>query len=247
MKITIITVCFNSSATIEQTIQSVLSQTHADIEYIVVDGDSKDNTKEIIEKYNNKISKFISEPDKGIYDAMNKGLKLATGDVIGILNSDDMYKNNHVLSKVADEFTNNIACLCTDVEIFSGTQNNVIRYYSCTRWKPWMFRIGHQPPHPGFFARKSCYDQYGIFDTNYKSASDFDIMLRFIYKEKCITLFRPWVSVSMRSGGESQRSFKNIANGNREVNHALNKNNYFSLLPFVWLKYPLKIFQFLFK
>lgn len=247
MKISIITVCYNSAATLEETIQSVIAQQNADVEYIVIDGASKDQTPAIIEKYRSHIAHYISEPDKGIYDAMNKGLKLATGEVIGILNSDDLYKNNTVLSNVIQAFDSNTECICTDVEIFSGTSQNVIRYYSCTRWKPWMFRLGHQPPHPGFFVRKSCYEKYGFFDTSYRTASDFDILFRLIYKYKCATRFLPWVSVSMRIGGESQRSFKNIANANREVNMAIKKNGYFSALPLVWSKYFLKIFQFLLK
>lgn len=243
MKISIITVCYNSAATLEQTIQSVLSQSHQDVEYIVVDGGSKDETNEIIGKYKDRIAHYISEPDKGIYDAMNKGLKLASGDVIGILNSDDLYKDNDVLSFVANEFLSEIDCLGTDVEIFSGEKNNVVRYYSCTRWKPWMFRIGHQLPHPGFFARKKCYDQFGNFDTNLKLAADFDIMFRFIYKHKCKTAYRKRVSVSMRSGGASQKSLKNISRANREDNFSLKKNGYFSILPLIWMKYLIKIFQ----
>lgn len=245
MKISIITVCFNSAATIEETIQSVLAQSHPDKEYIIVDGNSSDGTKEIIARYTDRISHFISESDKGIYDAMNKGLKLATGDIISILNSDDLYKDPEVLSRVDSAFKTDIDCLCTDVEIFNGLPGNVVRYYSCTRWKKWMFRLGHQPPHPGFFVRRTCYETAGVFDTGFKLGADFDLLLRFIGKQNFKVDFQPWVSVSMRGGGASQQSLKNISRANMEVHKSMKKNGYFSLLFLIWLKYPLKVFQFL--
>lgn len=247
MKISIITVSYNSAATIEETIQSVLAQNYKDIEFIVIDGNSNDGTQDIVSKYMDNISYFISEKDTGIYDAMNKGLALATGDVIGILNSDDIYKNDQVLSNIASEFDDQTDCVCTDVEIFDGTPQHVIRYYNCTRWKPWMFRIGHQPPHPGFFVKKSMYQLYGNFRSHFRLAADFDILLRFIAKNKARVKYCHWVSVSMRSGGASQKSFKNINRANREVNESLKTNGYFSILPLIWLKYPFKIFQFLLK
>ena len=242
MKISVITVAWNSAATIEETIQSVLAQDHKDLEYIIIDGASKDNTLEIIKKY--PIHVVVSEPDKGIYDAMNKGLARATGDVVAILNSDDIYKNNSVLSRVAQEFEQqNCDALSTDIEIFKGKPSQVIRYYSCTKWKPWMFRIGAQPPHPGFFIRKNTYDKFGFFDTGFKIAADFELMLRFILKHHIKVYFSPWVSVSMRSGGESQRSFRNIARTNYEDHKALRKNGFFSTPPTIWTKYLIKIFQ----
>ncbi len=247
MKITVITVCYNSAATLEETIQSVLAQTHPDVEYIIVDGASKDKTPEIINKYKDRISVVISEKDNGIYDAMNKGLAKATGDVIGILNSDDLYKNNEVLSQVSLEFNRPIECLCTDVEIFEGSPKNVIRFYSCTRWKRWMFHIGHQPPHPGFFVKNSVYKKFGNFISDFKLAADFEILLRFIYKNKCQTHFSNWTSVSMRSGGASQQGIGNIMRANKEVNASLRLNGYFSIIPLIWLKYPIKIFQYLIK
>ncbi|MBL7812667.1 MAG: glycosyltransferase [Bacteroidetes bacterium] len=245
MKISIITVCYNSAATLEQTIESVISQTHPDTEYIIIDGASKDNTAEIVSKYRDRISHFVSEPDKGIYDAMNKGLALATGEVIGILNSDDLYHDNGVLAWVADAFDSDTDCLCTDIEIFDGSPDKVIRYYSCLKWKPWMFRIGHQPPHPGFFARKKCYDAAGNFDTQFRIAADFDMMLRLISVHAFKTKRTGRVTVSMRSGGESQRGFSAIAKANREDHRSLRKNGFFSWYPLIWLKYFIKIFQFL--
>lgn len=247
MKFTIITVSFNSANTIVETIKSVLAQDYKNIEYIIIDGASTDGTLEIINQYSSQITKIISEKDAGIYDAMNKGLAAATGDIVGILNSDDLFHNTTVLSTIIQHFNPTIDCIATDVEIFSTVPSNVLRYYSCTRWKKWMFRFGHQPPHPGFYVRNSVYKKYGFFNITYKLAADFDMLLRLIMKNKCPTLFLPIVSVSMRSGGESQKSFKNIQKANREVNHALNNNGYFSLPFFIWLKYPIKIFQYLLK
>lgn len=245
MKISVITVCYNSEATLEDTINSVLSQDYKDIEYIIIDGNSKDGTKQIIERYKGRLSKVISEPDRGIYDAMNKGLAVAEGDVTAILNSDDVFADDSVLSKVAEAFTNSrIDCLCTDVAIFKGDKTNVIRHYSCTKWKPWMFRIGHQPPHPGFFARTNCYRRYGTFNTDYRIAADFELLLRFIYKHQLYTVFLPFTSVLMRSGGESQRGLKALMKANQEDHLALRRNGYFSLYPFIWLKYLIKVFQF---
>ena len=189
MKISVITVCYNSALTLEQTIQSVLSQNYADKEYIIIDGASTDGSIEIINKYKDQIQYFVSEPDGGIYEAMNKGISASTGDVIGILNSDDLYKNANILQQISDRFSENVDAVCTDVEIFRGHPENVVRYYSCTKWKPWMFRVGHQPPHPGFFVRKNCYNKFGIFDTSYKIAADFDLLFRLIYKHKCNVLF----------------------------------------------------------
>jgi glycosyltransferase involved in cell wall biosynthesis len=244
LKISIITVCYNSGKTLESTIQSVIAQDFPNIEYIVIDGASIDNTEAIIAKYRGQIAHYISEPDQGIYDAMNKGLALCTGDVVGILNSDDVYKNTAVLSTIATHFTNDIDCLSTDVEIFSENPQNVVRYYSCTQWRPWMFRIGHQPPHPGFFVRNTCYQQYGFFDIQFKLAADFEILLRLIGKYKCRTKYLSVVTVSMRSGGASQKNIKNIIRANKEDHRALRKNGYFSLYPFIWLKYIIKIFQY---
>lgn len=245
MKVSIITVCYNSGATIEDTISSVLSQTHPDIEYIIIDGLSTDGTIEIVNRYRDQIKVFVSEKDTGIYDAMNKGVQAATGDIIGILNSDDIYKNNDVIERIAAAFEPNVDCVSTDVEIFSSNPENVVRYYSATRWKPWMFRIGHQPPHPGFFVRRQCYQSAGLFNTQYKLAADFDMLYRLIVKNHFSVKYLPWISVSMRSGGASQNSFSNIRRANREVHHSLKSNGAFSLPFLIWLKYPLKVFQFL--
>lgn len=246
MKISVITVCYNSAQTIEDCIQSVLSQDYDDVEYIVIDGASSDSTGTILDKYASGISHIVSEPDTGIYNAMNKGVALATGDIIGILNSDDLYADKNVLSTVAKEFTDaSVDGLCTDVSIFSGNRDNIRRKYRCTSWKPWMFRIGHQPPHPGFFVRKKCYSTFGNFNEDYRTAADFDLLFRFIYKHKIKVKYLGFSSVYMRGGGASQNGFKAISKANLEVHNSLKRNGYFSWFPLIWLKYAVKVFQFL--
>jgi glycosyltransferase involved in cell wall biosynthesis len=245
MKISVITVSYNAAATIEETIASVLSQDHPDLEYIVVDGGSTDGTPAILERHLARLAHAVSERDDGMYDAMNKGLALATGDVVAILNSDDLYGSPDVLSRVAERFAADPAldCLSTDVEIFAGSRDNVVRHYGCAGWKPWMFRIGHQPPHPGFFVRRRCYERVGRFNPAYGTAADFDMLLRLVHKHRCRTRFEPWVSVAMRAGGASQRGLGSIARANRRVNQSLRDNGYPSALPLVWAKYFLKILQ----
>ena len=245
MKVSIITVCYNSARTLQETIESVLSQTHPDIEYIVVDGGSTDETPTIIETYRNRIARVISEPDKGLYDAMNKGIAAASGEWVGILNSDDIFAHENVIKEILNTLNPSTEAVCTDVHIFKNTPQNIVRRYRCTRWKPWMFRIGHQPPHPGFFVKKSCYERYGTFDLQFKRAADFELLLRFIAVHKINVKFLPYTSVLMRSGGSSQQGLKAISEANREDHQALRKHGYFSAVPLIWCKYFLKIFQWM--
>lgn len=247
-KISIITVCFNSASTLQETIDSVLSQTYPNIQYIIIDGNSTDGTKDIIKKYEGKIADVISEKDKGIYDAMNKGVAMATGDYIGILNSDDLYHNEKVIENVVNLFlSSQKEIVSTSIEIFKDHKKNIIRKYSATVWKKWMFRIGWQPPHPGFFVKKSVYEKAGNFNINYKIGADFDFMLRCLMVHKFNFHQSNLISVSMRAGGESQKSIKNIIKTNREDHLSLKNNGFFSWEILMYLKYPLKIFQFIFK
>lgn len=243
MKVSIITVCYNSARTLQETIESVLTQSYQNIEYIIIDGNSTDETPAILTQYQNRIAHIVSEPDKGLYDAMNKGIALSTGEVIGILNSDDVLAHSGVIADVVAAMNDNTEAICSDVNIFKDKKENVVRKYRCTRWKPWMFRIGHQPPHPGFFVRKTCYEKYGSFDLQFKRAADFELLLRFIGVHKINTKFLPYTSVLMRSGGSSQQGLTAISEANIEDHRALKKHGYFSVLPLIWCKYFLKIFQ----
>jgi glycosyltransferase len=226
MKISIITVVFNNKKTIKDAIESVLSQTYKNIEYIIIDGASTDGTVEIIKSYKNKIAKFISEPDKGLYDAMNKGLHLATGDVIGILNSDDIYIDSKVVSKVVNLFQHSGAeIVYGDLQYVDRANTDiVIRTWNSGKYTSGLFKEGWHPPHPTCFVKKSIYDKYGDFDLRYKIAADYEIMLRFIEKYKIQPEYLPEVMVKMRNGGASNNSLKNIYLANKEVYHAWRNN-----------------------
>ena len=227
MRISIITVVFNNVATIADAINSVVSQTYPDIEYIVIDGSSTDGTVELINEFKDRISIFISEPDKGIYDAMNKGIKLASGDIIGILNSDDVYYDNSVLNKVVNTFENPLIDACySDLFYVDRTDlNKVIRYWKSCDYKEELLKEGWISPHPTFFARRNLYEKYGDFDLNYKLAADFELMIRFMCRYKIRTKYIPEVFVKMRIGGDTNKSMSNILKQNIEIYNALLKHN----------------------
>lgn len=217
MKISIITVSYNSDKTIDDTIQSVLSQDYPDIEYIIVDGLSKDNTINIVKSYGTKISKFVSEKDEGIYDAMNKGIEMATGDVVGILNSDDFYADSKVISKIAKKFEGNVDGVYADlVYVAADNKSKIVRHWKSGEYYEGAFLKGWMPPHPTFFVRKSVYVNFGKFTDKLRSAADYEIMLRFIHKHKIRLSYLPEVVVHMRSGGNSNNSLKSRIRGNKE-------------------------------
>jgi glycosyltransferase involved in cell wall biosynthesis len=247
MKVSIITISYNSEKTIEDTIRSVISQSWNEMEYIIIDGGSSDSTKNIIEKYRNKISHFVSEPDHGIYDAMNKGLKLASGDLIGIINSDDIFADENVIRDVViqieKEKTDSIYADLVYVQ--REDVNKILRYWKAGPYKPGHFRKGWMPPHPTFFVRKKIYDQHGYFNTDLKSAADYEIMLRFIERYKISVSYLPRIITKMRIGGKSNQSLKNRIIANREDRAAWRING---LRPgvFTLTRKPLsKILQFL--
>ena len=216
MKISIITVCYNAEDTIGDTIQSVLSQDYKDVEYIIVDGKSTDRTLEIIQSINNGI-KLISEKDQGMYDAMNKGINIASGDVIGILNADDIYKNSQVLTKVMDEFKANVSIVYGDIEYVKYDDlSNVVRKWKAGVFQKGKFKWGWMPPHPGFFVKKSCYESFGLFNLNLSTSADYELMLRMLEVHHLSCNYIPKTITSMRVGGASNSSLKNrlIANRN---------------------------------
>lgn len=218
MKISIITVCYNSADTIEDTIRSVLSQDYRDIEYIVIDGDSKDGTIDILNKYRESIHKYISEPDKGIYDAMNKGIKLCTGDIVATLNSDDMYFNNNVVSRMAD-FINDgdlDAGYGDIVYIDQNDTSRITRYWKAGEYKEGAFCSGWVIPHPAFFCRKKVFEKYGYFNAQFRIAADFELMLRFIERHKIKIGYLPEVIVKMRTGGKAN-IVRGMITGNLEI------------------------------
>jgi len=225
MKISIITVSYNSAKTIRDTIDSVIQQNYHDIEYILVDGNSTDKTIEIIKSYGNKISKFISESDKGIYDAMNKGIQLASGEIVGILNSDDFYADADVLKNVANNFIDSIDGLYADlVYVDALNTTKIIRTWKSGAYKEGAFLKGWMPPHPTFFVRRKVYQNFGVFTNQLKSAADYELMLRFIHKEKIKVAYLAKIIVKMRAGGASNASIKNRIKANKEDRMAWKMN-----------------------
>ncbi|WP_107943917.1 glycosyltransferase family 2 protein [Campylobacter concisus] len=246
MKISIITVVWNNAKTIKDAINSVLNQSYKDIEYIVIDGSSTDGTIDIVQSYGDKI-KFISEKDNGLYDAMNKGIRMATGDVVGILNSDDFYASDKILQIVADEFLKgNIDSVYANLEyIDANDPKRVIRYWRSKKYQEGLFRSGWHPAHPTFFVKKEIYEKYGVFDLSFKIAADYELMLRFFEKCKITSSYVDEVFVKMRIGGESNRSIKNIIKANMESYKAWKANGlYINPLRFL-LKPFSKIIQFI--
>ncbi len=246
MKVSIITVVKNNVCTVKHAIESVLSQTYNNIEYIVIDGASTDGTYEIVKNYNNKIKKLISEEDNGLYHAMNKGLQHATGDIVGILNSDDVYFNTHVIEDVVKTFKDKeLDSLFGDLfYVEKDNLDKVVRYWKSSEFKLGSFAKGWHPPHPSFFVKNEIYKKYGVFDTNMEVSADFDLMLRFLEKHKISTVYLPKVLVRMRIGGESNRSIRNIITSNRSILRSFDKNSItVNKLAYIFYRLVPKIFQ----
>ena len=245
-KISIITVSFNSAKTIKETIKSVLTQDYNNIEYIIIDGGSSDETIDIVKSYSEKISYFISEKDNGIYDAMNKGIKAATGDIVGILNSDDFYPNSFVLSNVAKSFKKyNCDAVYGDlVYVNKKDTTQIKRYWQAGNYNTSKIKNGWMLPHPTFFVKKVMYDRYGLYNTDLKSAADYEMILKLLYKENISVQYIPMILVKMRMGGASNSTFLNRIRANKEDGLAWTKNQLNKPM-FVRIKKPLqKVIQF---
>ena len=227
LKISIITSVYNNKETIAEAIESVLSQTYDNIEYIVVDGASTDGTVEVINAYADKVTTFVSEPDRGIYDGLNKGIRLATGDVVGFLHSDDLFQDNEVVSKIAQAFkAHNVDSIYGDLTYVRKTDTTkIVRYWESGLFELKKLSYGWMPPHPTFYVKREIYTQHGTFDTSFKIAADYDAMLRFLGREKITTHYIPEIFVKMRVGGESNKSLKNLLKKSQEDLRALRNNN----------------------
>jgi glycosyltransferase involved in cell wall biosynthesis len=244
LTITIITVSYNSEKTIYDTLKSISQQTHPYIEHIVVDGGSKDNTLSIVKSFSH-IKTVVSEPDYGIYDAMNKGLSMATGDVIGFLNSDDVYADDMVLERVANVFEmRHVDSLYSDLEFFKDDVNDVTRVWNAGLIKRQRFLFGWMPPHPTFFVKKEVYQKFGDFDINFRHSADYELMLRFLYRHGISAHYLQGISVKMRVGGSSNASFKNRWQANKEDQFAWRKNALQPLFFTTFLKPFVKLEQF---
>lgn len=224
--ISIITVSYNSALTIQDTFDSIKEQDYSLIEYIVVDGKSTDGTLDLIHKNQDIISKWVSEKDAGIYDAMNKGITMASGDIIGILNSDDVYYNSFCVSQVMNAFNMNPTSEVVFGKIINVSQdlNRVVRKWKTAPFELGSFKRGWHPPHPAFFVKREAYINHGVYDLKFKIASDFDMMLRLLEVKRCKSTYLDNVITKMRTGGESNRSISNIIRGNREIRQSFKKN-----------------------
>lgn len=248
MKISIITTTFNSEKTIRDTLDSILRQSYSNYELIIIDGKSNDNTLSIIKEYQTKFKgrlRYISEEDKGIYDAMNKGILIAQGDIIGILNSDDFYTTDSILLSIADAFKrNNIDAVYGDVHFVSPDNlTKCIRYYSSKIFKPHLMKLGFMPAHPTFYAKKEIFASCGLYKDNYKIAADFEFLLRVIYIHKIKTLYLPIDMVTMRTGGASTSGFKSYKLIMNEHIRAFKENNLYTNKLILSLRYFYKIFE----
>ena len=286
MKITLITACYNSAATIRTAIESVLAQRGVDVEYIVVDGGSTDETVEILKDYEKKLFnlstfqpfnfRWLSENDGGMYDAINKGIKMATGDVVGILNADDVLASDETLAHIASAFEppevgsqkSEVDCVYADIrfvkrrDVASPSHSGealsrdgvdelrkaeTVRYCSAKSWRPWMFRFAAMVPHPSFYVRRECFERLGGYSLDYRICADFELELRYLYLAKLKAAYLPECVVVMRMGGMSTAGWRSNIVINREDLRALRANGVWSCLPLIYLKYLFKIWGFVFK
>ncbi|MEO5592033.1 MAG: glycosyltransferase family 2 protein [Chitinophagaceae bacterium] len=246
MKISIITVTYNSAATLAHTLESVNNQDYADIEHVLVDGGSKDETVSIIQSYPH-VAKWVSEKDNGLYDAINKGIQMATGDVIGILNSDDFFPGNHIVSLIARTFKeNNVAAVYGDIAfVRPGKLEKIVRLYSSQKFTPRRFGYGYMPAHPSFYTRKSCYDTMGLYKLDYKIAADYELLMRFIFKNGISHKYIPETLVYMRTGGVSNKNILSRYTLNKEIIKACKENGVNTNMALLSLKYINKVFEYI--
>jgi glycosyltransferase involved in cell wall biosynthesis len=243
-KVSIITVCFNSAKTIRDTIESVLSQDYPDIEYIVIDGGSSDQTLEIVKEYADRIAVIVSETDNGIYDAMNKGIALASGDVVGMLNSDDIYMNAHAVSELMKTMqdAHSDSVFADLVIVDPENLNKVLRYYDSSYFNPSKFRFGWMPAHPTFFVKRALYDKVGPYSLDYQISADYEMLIRLLWVQKASYAYLPKPVVRMRHGGASTSGIGRNWLLNKEIVKACKANGIYTNLGLLALKIPRKLF-----
>lgn len=247
MKISVVTATWNSGKTLQDTIDSLLRQSYTDVEHVIKDGGSTDNTIYVIKKneeyYSEKKIIWVSERDGGIYDAMNKGVEMATGDVIGILNSDDFYTSDDVLSRVAKEFEAHpeLEAVYGDIHFVKPEDlGKCTRYYSSKSFRPWMLRFGFMPAHPSFYVRREVYEKYGLYDLQFRTSSDFEWMVRLFAKHHIRTKYLPMDFVTMRDGGESTAGMEAKRKVNNDIVGSLKKHGIFTCGVFKYVRYAIK-------
>lgn len=226
LKFSIITVVFNNEATIADTVQSVAMQNYPNVEYLVIDGQSTDGTLARLKECGSTVTRLISEPDQGIYDAMNKGILLSSGEIIGFINADDFYASSDVLARVAAVFDDPEVDICYG-DLCYVRQNDtsaIVRYWRSSDFRPSAFEVGWCPPHPAFFVRREIYERFGLFDLSYRIAADVELMMRFLEVYRLRAKYLPELLVKMRTGGTSNRNLMNIVKQNGEILRALRQH-----------------------
>lgn len=269
MKISLITVCYNSAATISTAIESVLTQRGVDIEYIVVDGASRDGTQKIVEDIAAKLRarntaaatgqrprdlsmKFVSEPDEGMYDAINKGIRMATGDVVGILNADDLLESEDTLAHIAAAFEDGgrdagVDATYADIRFVRDDLTTTVRYYGARHWRRWMHNWGYMPPHPSVYVRRELFERFGAYRLGYQISADFELMVRYLCRNRIRAAYLPECVVRMRMGGKSTKNWRSNLLLNVENVRANRENGYFCCFLMMLPKYLFKMWGFVFK
>ena len=261
MRVTVITACFNSAKTLPTAMESVLRQRDVDFEYIVVDGASKDGTVDLLKAIEPRFDgrmRWISEPDKGMYDAINKGIGMATGDVVGILNADDVLSTDATLADIAAAFGDSVEAVYADIRFVRSEPGGegdgdlgalralpTARYYSAKRWRPWMHNWGYMPPHPSVYIRKAAFGRLGGYRLGYRISADFELMTRFLCRARIPSRYIEKCVVTMRMGGMSTNGWRSTLLLNRENVRANRENGYFSCLAMMLPKYAFKIWGYL--
>lgn len=248
MKVSIITVVYNRAATIERAIRSVLSQSYQQIEYIIIDGASTDGTMDVVRQYSDRIATVVSEKDNGIYDALNKGIRLATGDIVGILHADDEFTHERVIQTIVQKFQDNpvVDAVYGDVGFVHATHSHkIVRYYSSAIFKTNLFKFGFMPAHPTFFCYRRFFEQFGTYRTDLEIAADFDLLLRFLRKHELFTVYIPEMLVKMNMGGKSTNGISSTIKINKELKQILKEHQMPSSYIRLYARYFVKVSEFL--
>lgn len=249
MKLSVITVTYNSESTVRDTIESVLKQEYKDYEYLVIDGGSRDNTLDIIKEYEPRFDgrmRWLSEKDKGMYDGINKGIRMATGDVVGIINSDDFYHRDDIFDVIAKSFEDipDVQAIYGDVRFVNPDNlEKTVRYYSSKHWKPWRFRFGFMPAHPTFFTYKENFEKYGYYQYDYHIAADYELLIRHLYTNHVPAKYIPVDFMKMRTGGRSTNGLRSNILLNKEIVRACKENGIWTCMPLLFMKYFIKVFE----
>jgi glycosyltransferase involved in cell wall biosynthesis len=246
MKVSIITTTYNSAATVRDTLESVKSQDHADIEHIIVDGRSTDSTIALVKSYPH-VAKYVSEEDQGLYDAINKGIRMSTGDIVGILNSDDFFPDSTVISSIVKVFEKEkVDAVYGDIAFVKPDNlRKIVRYYSSRKFHPRKFAKGYMPAHPSFYAKRSCFEQLGLYQLDYKIAADFELLMRFFMNKNIKTSYLHKVIVYMRTGGVSNKNVLSRYTLNKEIIKACKENGVKTNMLVISLKYLNKVFEYI--